>query len=121
MCLGSLHSAPVFGTAYKVRRGFWGIYLYDNHPVVIRAMRTMNLCTGHEPGAAGLPGSRRVPMTVCICRDLGMDCSFEATGSTQGELMRTFIDHAESAHHMHVLSADVLYRVQKAIRKLKNR
>jgi predicted small metal-binding protein len=54
---------------------------------------------------------------VYLCRDLGMDCSFEATGATHTEVMRKFIDHARSAHHMDVLSADVLYRVHKAMHK----
>ena len=31
--------------------------------------------------------------------------------------MRKFIDHAESAHKMDLLTADVIYRVQKAIKK----
>jgi predicted small metal-binding protein len=54
---------------------------------------------------------------VHLCRDLGMDCLFETTGSTRTEIMREFIDHARSAHHMDVLTADVLYRVHKAIHK----
>ena len=56
-------------------------------------------------------------MTLYICKDLGMDCSFEATGTTDNEIMRKFIDHAESAHNMNVLTADVIYRVGKAIKK----
>ncbi len=46
-----------------------------------------------------------------------MDCSFEATGTTEIEVMRKFIDHAGSAHKMDVLTADVIYRVQKVIKK----
>ena len=56
-------------------------------------------------------------MAFCICKDLGIDCSFEATGTTDNEVMRKFIDHAESAHNMNLLTADVIYRVQKAIKK----
>jgi predicted small metal-binding protein len=51
------------------------------------------------------------------CKDLGMDCSFEATGTTERELMRQFIDHAEPAHNLNVLTADVIYQIQKAIKK----
>jgi predicted small metal-binding protein len=51
------------------------------------------------------------------CKDIGMDCSFEAQGSTEHELMRKFIDHAEPAHNMQVLSADVIFHVQNAIIK----
>ena len=56
-------------------------------------------------------------MVSFTCRDLGMDCSFETTGTTDGEIMKKFIDHAESAHNMPVLTADVLLKVQKAIKK----
>jgi len=56
-------------------------------------------------------------MTLYICRDLGMECSFQAKGTTGNEIMREFIDHAASAHKMEVLSADVIFRVQKAIKK----
>jgi predicted small metal-binding protein len=56
-------------------------------------------------------------MAFCICKDLGIDCSFEATGTTDNEVMRKFIDHAESSHNMNLLTADVIYRVQKAIKK----
>jgi predicted small metal-binding protein len=56
-------------------------------------------------------------MALCICKDLGIDCSFEAIGTTDNEVMRKFIDHAESAHNMDLLTADVIYRVQKVIKK----
>jgi predicted small metal-binding protein len=46
-----------------------------------------------------------------------MDCSFDVTGTTDNEIMRKFIDHAESAHNMNVLTADVIFRVKKAIQK----
>jgi predicted small metal-binding protein len=51
------------------------------------------------------------------CRDIGMDCSFEAHGSTKPELMRKFIDHAESTHSMQVLAADIILNVYNAITK----
>jgi predicted small metal-binding protein len=56
-------------------------------------------------------------MVSLTCRDLGMDCSFEATGTTDREIMRQFIDHAESAHKMSVLPANIIYWVQKSIKK----
>ena len=49
-------------------------------------------------------------MPSFMCKDIGIDCPFEAHGSTENELMRKFIDHAEPAHKMHVLSADVIYQ-----------
>jgi predicted small metal-binding protein len=56
-------------------------------------------------------------MVSFTCRDLGMDCSFETTGTTNNEIMKKFIDHAESAHNMPVLTADVILKVKKAIKK----
>jgi predicted small metal-binding protein len=56
-------------------------------------------------------------MPSIMCKDIGIDCPFEAHGTTNHELMRKFIDHAEPAHKMHVLSADVIFKVQNAIKK----
>lgn len=56
-------------------------------------------------------------MASFMCKDIGIDCPFEAHGSSNHELMRKFIDHAEPAHKMQVLSADVIFKVQNAIRK----
>jgi predicted small metal-binding protein len=56
-------------------------------------------------------------MTLQLCRDLGLDCSFQATGTSDNKIMREFIDHAASAHKMDVLSAEVIFKVQKSIKK----
>ena len=56
-------------------------------------------------------------MVSLICKDVGMDCSFEVTGTTEREIIRQFINHAESAHKMLVLPADVIYQIQKSIKK----
>jgi Predicted small metal-binding protein len=56
-------------------------------------------------------------MVAFSCRDLGMDCSFETTGTTESEIMKKFIDHAQSAHNMPVLTADVIFKVKTAIKK----
>jgi len=56
-------------------------------------------------------------MPSFMCKDIGIDCPFEAHGTTNPELMRKFIDHAEPAHKMHVLSADIIFKVQNAIKK----
>jgi len=58
-----------------------------------------------------------VIMVVFTCRDIGMDCSFEMKGTTYTEIMKKFVDHAESAHNMSVLTADVIFKVKKAIKK----
>jgi predicted small metal-binding protein len=56
-------------------------------------------------------------MASFTCRDIGMDCSFETTGTTDSEIMKKFRDHTESAHNMLVLTADVMLMVKKAIKK----
>jgi predicted small metal-binding protein len=50
-------------------------------------------------------------------RDLGMDHSFELTGTNEREVMRKFIEYAETELKMPVLTADTIYRVQMAIKK----
>ena len=56
-------------------------------------------------------------MVSFTCRDIGMDCSFETTGTTNGEIMRKFIDHAQSAHNMPVLTADIILKVKTVLKK----
>jgi len=61
---------------------------------------------------------KRIPgMASFTCRDIGIDCKFEAQATTDHELMRKFIDHAESDHKMQVLSADVIFKMQNAIKR----
>ena len=46
-----------------------------------------------------------------------MDCSFEVKGTTERELIRQLIEHMESEHNIPVLTADVLFRIKKGIKK----
>ena len=55
-------------------------------------------------------------LSLC-CKDIGMDCSCEINGSTSRELMKKFIDHAETTHNLRVLTADIIFKVQNAIKK----
>jgi predicted small metal-binding protein len=50
-------------------------------------------------------------------QDLGLDYSFEMTGTNEREVMRKFISYAETELNMPVLTADTIYRVQMAIKK----
>jgi predicted small metal-binding protein len=52
-----------------------------------------------------------------MCKDIGMDCCFEVHAQNEMELMRKFIHHAEPAHNMPVLPAEVIAKIQKAIKK----
>jgi predicted small metal-binding protein len=56
-------------------------------------------------------------MVSLNCRDLGMDCPFELAGTNEREVMRKFINYAETELNMPVLTADTIYRVQMAIKK----
>jgi len=56
-------------------------------------------------------------MVSFTCRDLGIDCSFETSGTTNREIMKKCSDHFESAHNMHVFTADVIFRVKNVIKK----
>ena len=60
---------------------------------------------------------QKIPGMSLCCRDIGLNCSYEINGSTSREIMKIFIDHAKTAHNMQVLSADVIFRVQNAIKK----
>jgi predicted small metal-binding protein len=66
---------------------------------------------------------RGIPQGLCMvsltCKDLGIDCSFKTTGTTENEIMKKFIDHAESAHNMPVLTAEVMLKVKKVLKRQK--
>jgi predicted small metal-binding protein len=64
-----------------------------------------------------IPRRNGFPLMLLKCRDLGMDSSIELTGTDEQEIMRKFIDYAETELKMPVLSADIIYRVQKTIKK----
>ncbi len=46
-----------------------------------------------------------------------LDCSFEARGTTEREVVRKFLEHLESEHDIPVLTADALLRLKKGIKK----
>jgi predicted small metal-binding protein len=56
------------------------------------------------------------PAVSLCCRDIGLDCSFEATGETRPLTMREFIRHAEASHNMQVLSAEVLFKIKDSLK-----
>ena len=56
-------------------------------------------------------------MPAFRCRDIGMNCRFEATAKTQDELMKKIAEHARKAHNMKTIPPDVMEKVKKTIRK----
>lgn len=51
------------------------------------------------------------------CRDVGIDCRFEAAADTEEELMRIIEEHAGKAHDMKTIPPDVMKKIKKAIRE----
>ncbi|MBI3896042.1 MAG: DUF1059 domain-containing protein [Acidobacteria bacterium] len=50
------------------------------------------------------------------CRDIGVDCDFEARAETVDELLRKCAEHAKSDHGMNEIPAEMEAKVQAAIR-----
>lgn len=50
------------------------------------------------------------------CKDLGMDCPFEAEAWTQGSLMKKISQHAADVHNMKDISPDTLTKIKAAIK-----
>ena len=51
------------------------------------------------------------------CRDAGMDCDWEESAQTEGELLRLIGKHLAEAHKMTDTSPDLLQQVRKAIKE----
>lgn len=50
------------------------------------------------------------------CRDVGMDCDFEAHGASEDEVMRQATAHAERVHGITEITPDLAQRARAAIR-----
>lgn len=55
-------------------------------------------------------------MKAINCRDVGVDCDFEAVGETVDEVMRKCVEHGKEAHGMQDIPPDLASKVQAAIR-----
>ena len=55
---------------------------------------------------------------VLRCRDVGVDCDFEAKGETAEEIMAQAAKHAKEAHGMDQIPPEIVAQCQKAIREL---
>lgn len=49
------------------------------------------------------------------CRDLGMDCEFQAHGKTDDEVMRHAAQHAKEKHGLATIPPDLEARAKAAI------
>jgi predicted small metal-binding protein len=52
---------------------------------------------------------------VLRCREVGMDCDFEARGETENEVLAQAADHAHRDHGMTEIPDEVLTKVKAAI------
>lgn len=53
---------------------------------------------------------------ILRCRDVGMDCDFEARGKDENEVLGKAAVHARSAHGIQEIEPDLAERVRAAIR-----
>lgn len=53
---------------------------------------------------------------VISCRDVGMDCDFEARGETDQEVLRQCAEHARKDHGMEKISPELAAKVKAAMR-----
>jgi predicted small metal-binding protein len=54
-------------------------------------------------------------MKVIRCRDVGVDCEFEAHGETVDNVLSQCGEHARTAHGMSEISSELLEKVKSAI------
>jgi predicted small metal-binding protein len=54
---------------------------------------------------------------VVRCRDVGVDCDFEARGETEQEVLNACADHGRTAHGMQVLPQELVEKVRASIRE----
>ena len=52
---------------------------------------------------------------VLRCKDVGMDCKFEAHGETEEELLKKAVEHAQTVHNMKEIPKEVAEKVRAAI------
>ena len=53
---------------------------------------------------------------VLRCRDVGLDCDFEARGENEAEIMTKAAEHAQTTHNLKEIPPEVAAKVRAAIR-----
>jgi len=51
------------------------------------------------------------------CKDIGMNCGFEASAKSQDDLLPKIADHAKSAHNIQQIDDALKQKVTSAIKK----
>jgi predicted small metal-binding protein len=58
---------------------------------------------------------------VVKCRDVGVDCDFEARGETEREVLKKCAEHARKEHGMGSMPTELAAKVKAAIHPEKER
>jgi len=75
------------------------------------------LCTNYISRPTQFKSVLEVSITPSFkCKDIGMECGFEASAWTKGSLMNKISKHAAEAHNMKEIPPDVLEKIKKAIK-----
>lgn len=51
------------------------------------------------------------------CKDIGMDCGFQASAKSIDQLMPQIVEHAKTAHNINEITPDLKKKVEGAIKK----
>lgn len=51
------------------------------------------------------------------CRDVGLDCDFEAHAETEGEIMQQAVEHARTVHGLEEVPPELAEKARSAIRE----
>ncbi len=82
--------------------------MHWHHPREATVMR--RVAAGEkESGEGGMMPSFK-------CKDIGMDCAFEASADTEEELMRKVAEHGKEEHQMETMPPDLQEKVRAAIK-----
>lgn len=49
------------------------------------------------------------------CKDCGLDCAFQVTGISQGQVIQKIIHHMHEEHGMKVIPADFMIKIKHSI------
>ena len=59
--------------------------------------------------------SEDVMSKVVSCREVGVDCDFEARGETEQDVLQKCVEHARSAHGMDEIPPELASKVRSSI------
>ena len=54
---------------------------------------------------------------IIRCREVGVDCDFEARGATEQEVLKKCAEHGRTAHGIQELTPELITKVRAAIRE----